>query len=51
MPFWNKMESVFIERSMRENRPYATVYLEFLKDEVLKRRVYPRGKAAYLGKD
>jgi len=50
MPFWDKMEPVFIEMSKRENRPYAFVYLEFLKDEVLKRRTFPRGKAAYLGK-
>ena len=51
MPFWNKMEPVFIEWSKRTNQPYSFVYLEFLKDEILKRRTYPRGKAAYLVKE
>ena len=45
---WNKMESVIAERRKLENMPYLWVYLEFMKDEQLKRESYPRGKASYL---
>jgi hypothetical protein len=47
---WNKMESIIFERRRSENMPYLLVYLEFMKDEQLKRESYPRGKASYLAK-
>jgi hypothetical protein len=46
--YWNKVESLFVEQRKREGLPYLGIYFEYLKDEQLKRKTYPRGKAAYL---
>jgi len=48
--FWNKMESVILGMREAMNQTYMYGYVEFLKDESLKRESYPRGKASYLGK-
>jgi hypothetical protein len=48
--FWNKFESIFHEERKRLNNPYAYVYVEYLKDEQLKRVARPSGKVAYLAK-
>ena len=45
---WDKLKSIILERREREGRPYLGIYFEFLKDEQLKRKTYPRGKASDL---
>ena len=45
---WNTLESLILDRRRQSNGPYLLVYFEFLKDEIMKRESYPRGKASYL---
>jgi len=45
---WDKLKSIVLERREREGLQYLGIYFEFLKDEQLKRKTYPRGKASYL---